>query len=501
MEYEIARKLHVERPLRWFAWGVLLVALLALTTAGVARASTPAPFTNGFENNISGWLTPARVASGTHGIPSATGSWHAETQQGAGDFTRWCGYSNEFPSGGYLTSIAIYLDPGMIPANDTRFDWSSAVSTPTTTFRRDFVFNVGGYTDADATGTTPRFVISASNNAGRSASFPKNPGNDPFAITTAGWYTFTHAFRDNAGTLAVDFAISNASGTELHRWTRSDPTDVIGSTVGGNRYGWFVSQEFPFLAFDTTRLQVSAPAPACALGDPATPTPTATSTSTPTATPTSTPSASPTATSTSTPTDTPTPTPSATSTSTPNLTLTPTSTSTPTTTPTTTPTGAPTTTPPATPTATSTLASSRTPTDTPTPANTPVATSSVALPTSTAPAPTATAIPPQPAGPSAYSGGGGPPPTATPTPPPDCGQSGLREDTAPAGYASDPNRLEGQSHAAFGQGLTTERERDAFRRTLPPGGNVAGINDTIARGCSASWIRAHVDTLDHVPLP
>ena len=37
-------------------------------------------------------------------------------------------------------------------------------------------------------------------------------------------------------------------------WTLSDPSDVIGSTVGGNRYGWFVTNEFPFLAFDNSAL-------------------------------------------------------------------------------------------------------------------------------------------------------------------------------------------------------------------------------------------------------
>ncbi|HEV2689036.1 MAG TPA: hypothetical protein VGV35_10785, partial [Bryobacteraceae bacterium] len=38
-----------------------------------------------------------------------------------------------------------------------------------------------------------------------------------------------------------------------HTWTLSDPTDIIGSTVGGNRYGWFASQEFNFLAIDNSR--------------------------------------------------------------------------------------------------------------------------------------------------------------------------------------------------------------------------------------------------------
>jgi hypothetical protein len=38
-------------------------------------------------------------------------------------------------------------------------------------------------------------------------------------------------------------------------WTLSDPSDVIGTTVGGNQYGWFVINEFsPALAFDTSAL-------------------------------------------------------------------------------------------------------------------------------------------------------------------------------------------------------------------------------------------------------
>ena len=33
-------------------------------------------------------------------------------------------------------------------------------------------------------------------------------------------------------------------------WTLSDPSDIIGTTVGGNRYGWFVNSDFTFLAID-----------------------------------------------------------------------------------------------------------------------------------------------------------------------------------------------------------------------------------------------------------
>ena len=70
-----------------------------------------------------------------------------------------------------------------------------------------------------------------------------------------GWYTFEHRFRDNGfGMLAVDLTLKDAAGVPLMTWTLSDPSDVIGDTVGGNRYGWFVINEFPFLGFDTSML-------------------------------------------------------------------------------------------------------------------------------------------------------------------------------------------------------------------------------------------------------
>jgi hypothetical protein len=213
-----------------------------------------------FELDSSGWFGATRVMSGTHTVVSKIGAFHAEDDGGA--FTRWGGYSETFPPGGYTTSIDIYLDisapytTGLTPYhNDTRFDWTSAISTPDCAHRRDFVFNAGFYTDTDTTGSGPRFVISASNNTGRGNSFPKNFGRMPYTINVEGWYTFEHRFRDNgAGMLAVDLTIKNAAGVPLMTWTLSDPSDVIGVTVGGNRYGWFATDEFPVLAFDTSTL-------------------------------------------------------------------------------------------------------------------------------------------------------------------------------------------------------------------------------------------------------
>jgi hypothetical protein len=243
----------------------LLAAGLILGAAGPASAT----FVQGFETDTSGWFGVTRVPSLTHGVPSKAGAWHAED---AGDppnvsgnaFTRWGGYSATFPLGGYTTSLDIYLDispPYMNGSstpypNDTRFDWSSAINTPSCAHRRDFVFNAGFYTDTDTTGTGPRFVISASNNAGRADSFPKNPARMPYTITIEGWYTFEHRFRDNGfGVLAVDLTIKNSAGVPLMTWTLSDPSDIIGTTVGGNRYGWIVINEFmPALALDNSAL-------------------------------------------------------------------------------------------------------------------------------------------------------------------------------------------------------------------------------------------------------
>ena len=243
------------RKRSWLIAGAFILAL-----CGVVFAT----YFQSFETDTFDWTGATRVPTTTHGVLSKTGAFHAEDQNFSGlTFTRWGGYSETFPVGGYTTSIDIYLDisppymDGSVTgyANDTRFDWSSAINDPNCGHRRDFVFNAGFYNDTDSTGTGPRFVISASNNAGRSGANPKNPGRMPYTVNAEGWYTFEHRFRDNGfGVLAVDLTLKNFAGVPLMTWTLSDPSDVIGQTVGGNRYGWFVINEFPFLAFDNAGL-------------------------------------------------------------------------------------------------------------------------------------------------------------------------------------------------------------------------------------------------------
>ena len=241
------------------------IATVLLGTAIVFGAVLS--YFQGFETDTAGWsVNTTRVASGTAGIVSASGSWHAQSGGGAvnasGSNTNWGGYGGNptcftsacaaasFPENGYVTSVDIFLEPSTGTTNDTRFDFISAINQPSGLHRRDFVFNGGFYNDTDTTGTGPRFVITASTNSGRANSFPKNPAKAPFTITADGWYTFEHTFRNNAGILAVDLKIKDEAGATLNTWTLSDPTDTINGTVGGNRYGWFALQEFAVLAFD-----------------------------------------------------------------------------------------------------------------------------------------------------------------------------------------------------------------------------------------------------------
>ncbi|CAH6418322.1 Hypothetical protein POVN_LOCUS97, partial [uncultured virus] len=263
---------------------------LTLCPGGVFNCtSCPAcnlTFFQGFEENTDGWdvFTPPqfdaiRVPNGTHDVPSAAGNFNAEAGQfdldndggsaasNLGCYSCCFGGDGTNGTGGFNTSVDVYLDVGITSPNDVRFDLSTAVSaaaaspnSQTCGFRRDFVFNVGYYNDTTtAPGDTPRFIISASNNAGRSGSNPFNPANDPVAVTETGWYTFGWRFYNDGGVLAVEMTLTAANGTVINTWTLSDPSDLI-ELIGGNRYMWFASQEFPFLSFDNS-FRESSPCP------------------------------------------------------------------------------------------------------------------------------------------------------------------------------------------------------------------------------------------------
>jgi len=252
---------------------ICVLMTMVLAVSGVAQAD----FFNGFETDIAGWdafggsYDASRVASGTNGITSASGSYHAENSS-TGSAGNWGGYN--FGAGGgvptsfqeYSTSVDIYLDLSGGWGNNIRFDFSSAINNAAGDHNRDFIFNGGFYNSSDLVGPgagTNRFVISASNNSQPGSAYAKNPDKDPFAISSTGWYTFQHHFYDDSGVLAAEMSIFDASNSLVNSWILSDPSDAI-SGIGGNRYGWFAYNEFDTLAFDNTSLTV-VPVPAAVI--------------------------------------------------------------------------------------------------------------------------------------------------------------------------------------------------------------------------------------------
>ena len=254
-----------------FAGRKTFVAVIAVFSMWLVATSGQASvlYSNGFETNISDWdafggsFNAVRVASGTNGITSASGSFHAENSA-SGSASRWGGYNygagNAVPTSfqEYWTSVDIYLNVGGGWANDTRFDFSSAINNNLGTHNRDFIFNAGFYNDTDGSpgSGSSRFVISASTNSQPSGAYAKNPGKAPIAISTTGWYTFEHHFYDNAGVLAVDMNIYDAANLLVNTWTQSVAADVI-SGIGGNRYGWFDYNQLSTLAFDNAELRTA----------------------------------------------------------------------------------------------------------------------------------------------------------------------------------------------------------------------------------------------------
>src|SRR5207247_4580292 len=84
-------------------------------------------------------------------------------------------------------------------------------------------------------------------------------------VTQSGWYTFEQTFTGvQGGPLVVNLRLIKTN-VVLGTWVRSDPTDIIGTTVGGNRYGWFVQNEFDGLAIDNSFRTGAMSTPGCSV--------------------------------------------------------------------------------------------------------------------------------------------------------------------------------------------------------------------------------------------
>ena len=222
-----------------------------------ASAAIPVSWSQGFETDTTGWFDGGAYGSisrQTGPLTAYEGSAYGVvtgTPGNSAPFTRWGAYSTTFPTGGYNTSVAIYLDPTAVAVGQG-FDFSSSANQPDNSHRRDFIFHFGKMADGSVR-------VGASNNSNFATRMDLASLNN-YQITNAGWYILQHQFRDNGfGVLTVNMNLLDASNTVLWTETRSDASDVIGSTVGGNRYGWFTFADGSY-AIDAARLDV-VPAP------------------------------------------------------------------------------------------------------------------------------------------------------------------------------------------------------------------------------------------------
>lgn len=210
-----------------------VLAVAAVTALACAQMSQAAPvYFEGFEagwapnlpdnwQNNSGSIV--QTASGTNGITSSAGAFHAVVT--SGPFTRFGGYSSTF-GGGFQALHDVYLDSRW--NDNTGFEISVAANKQDGNHLRDFIWHVGKIGG--------NFYVNASNNTNSSFDSGKLLAGSNLGAT-AGWYTLENLFYNNGGVLAVDLNIYGG-GNLLQSFTLSNPGDLIASVVGGNRYGW-----------------------------------------------------------------------------------------------------------------------------------------------------------------------------------------------------------------------------------------------------------------------
>lgn len=234
---------------------------LGIVALSAGLASAGEIFFQGFETDTSGWIplsSPVtRVASGTGGVSSSSGSYHATVGGGSptGAFTRFGEYRYSF-DGGFVASIDVFLDPAW--ASGTGFDYSVAASKQDGSHLRDFIFHVTKDT------STGKLLVAGTNNSNGAPREDLETINH-HEVTAAGWYALQSVFYDNGGVLAVDLNLVDSGGNILFTETRSNPADLIASVVGGNRYGWFTHITGTTIAIDDTSLTLSVvPLPSAA---------------------------------------------------------------------------------------------------------------------------------------------------------------------------------------------------------------------------------------------
>lgn len=196
---------------------VIAALLMTLTGNASASAATYYQWQQDFTTNTTDWqgLVAHNATDGT-------------ATAGLGAYSRFGAYRSAFP-GDYVAELDVYLDPAWTAGQG--FEYVVASSNSSGGHLRDFVFHIAKTVNGLRVNGDNN-VYGASGNAYIAAQGTQ--------IAEEGWYTMQHTFRDDNGVLAVDLTLLDSDGQVVFQTTRSNPADVM-SLVGGNRYGWFAT--------------------------------------------------------------------------------------------------------------------------------------------------------------------------------------------------------------------------------------------------------------------
>ncbi len=206
---------------------------------------------------LTGQRKYARVTGGQDGgVPSPTGCTVQTDESCSGPFNLW-GPKNEgtdttFPSGGFTTTVKVYVDAGWGDTNTGNVvDWDTGLQTSTGNYEEDFV--------VDLCSTTSGWEVSWENGSGGCGATPGTP--NPEYLNTSGWYTLQMNFTNGAGTVYVVYSVlsdgSTGQSTPTQVWSYTENTGIATASSGGPLYGWLPTEDVSGLPVAQVRLAVN----------------------------------------------------------------------------------------------------------------------------------------------------------------------------------------------------------------------------------------------------
>lgn len=199
---------------------------------------------NDFETDTNSWFeyggSITRVSSGTNGVTSAGGSWHAEISvgpaNGDGSYTNFGGYSDVFPAGGFSQFIDVYIDPEMGEIGE---GWAldNALNG------NDGVWEEAGGVGALKANDGNWWIAADGDGAGYPGTADGGVG---LMVDTAGWYTIESQWIENdADSSKIDRNTFIYDSNGDLKYSNLNPQQVDLADAGGHRYGWFLDPSGP----------------------------------------------------------------------------------------------------------------------------------------------------------------------------------------------------------------------------------------------------------------